>query len=190
MYKEIKEHYKRLECLECGTKYEYTDKNHPCRVCRIKANEFKRAMQSVEIKLTTIYPILASRLNSAKNRCTTHKDYAGRGIKVCKEWATNTNSFIEWALKGGYYNVTNLEIDREDNNGDYEPTNVRFVPKRVNMSNRRQYKVKGSIRKESDKWRVRVANKELGRFYSYDVAKQVLDKEVKRVNAERGRELY
>ena len=36
--------------------------------------------------------------------------------------------------------IKGLEIDRIDNNGHYEPRNIRFVPHGLNMSNTRRRK--------------------------------------------------
>lgn len=59
----------------------------------------------------------------------------GRGISVCKEWSQSVKDFIEWANSNGY--AKGLQIDRIDNNGDYTPTNCRFVTRKVNCNNRR-----------------------------------------------------
>jgi hypothetical protein len=62
--------------------------------------------------------------------------YGGRGIKICDEWNSKHgfDNFMEWALTHGY--SQNLEIDRINNNGNYEPSNCRFVTHAENMKNR------------------------------------------------------
>jgi hypothetical protein len=62
------------------------------------------------------------------------KRYHDRGITVCQEWMESTEAFMSWAMSHGY--EPGLEIDRRDNNGNYEPENCRFVTPLVNMSNR------------------------------------------------------
>lgn len=59
--------------------------------------------------------------------------YKARNIKVCDEWK-DYFTFKEWALKNGYQD--NLQIDRIDNNGNYEPNNCRFVTNIENANNR------------------------------------------------------
>ena len=62
------------------------------------------------------------------------KDYGGRGISVCKQWLQFEN-FRDWALKTGYQD--DLEIDRINNDGNYEPNNCRWATRSQNQSNRR-----------------------------------------------------
>ena len=66
-----------------------------------------------------------------------YKDYGGRGITVCEEWHS-PNNFIEWAESHGWED--GLQLDREDNNGNYTPLNCRFVTPKNNSRNRRNTK--------------------------------------------------
>jgi hypothetical protein len=65
----------------------------------------------------------------------TYLYYGGRGIKVCGSWRYSFVRFRKWAVSNGY--EPDLSLDRIDNNGNYEPTNCRWVPKRQQMWNRR-----------------------------------------------------
>lgn len=74
-----------------------------------------------------------------KQRCnnptnTRYKNYGGRGIKVCEEWANNFISFKNWAIKNNYND--NLTIDRIDVNGNYEPSNCRWISNKTQQNNR------------------------------------------------------
>jgi hypothetical protein len=74
-----------------------------------------------------------------KKRClnpTNHnyKDYGMRGITVCEEWLQFI-PFRDWALANGYNK--GLQIDRKDVNGNYEPSNCRFVTCTANNQNKR-----------------------------------------------------
>lgn len=64
-----------------------------------------------------------------------YKNYGGRGIKMCKEWINTPQSFYEWAINNGYKD--GLSIDRINVNGNYEPSNCRWVTKEVQDNNRR-----------------------------------------------------
>ena len=75
-----------------------------------------------------------------KQRCSpscskTHYDrYYGRGIRVCPEWEHDFDAFAEWALSNGYND--SLSIDRLDNDGNYEPTNCRWVTEETQANNK------------------------------------------------------
>lgn len=63
-------------------------------------------------------------------------NYGKRGITVYEEWKPNPTKFIKWAESNGY--AKGLQIDRENNDGNYCPTNCRFVSPSVNNCNRRK----------------------------------------------------
>lgn len=74
-----------------------------------------------------------------KNRCYDpkhkgYKYYGGRGIIVCDDWKNNPKSFIEWCEINGWRE--DLQIDRINNNGNYEPSNCRIVTPYQNLMNR------------------------------------------------------
>lgn len=68
---------------------------------------------------------------------TYYHNYGGRGISVCDEWS-DFKVFYDWAMSSGW--SRGLEIDRADVNGDYCPSNCRFVTKQENSQNRRRTK--------------------------------------------------
>jgi len=62
--------------------------------------------------------------------------YGERGISVCDEWR-NASIFIEWALANGYSD--SLTLDRINNDGNYEPSNCRWVDMKTQAINRRKW---------------------------------------------------
>lgn len=60
--------------------------------------------------------------------------YKNRGIKICKSWLNSFVAFKNWALKNGW--KPRLQIDRINNNGNYKPSNCRFVTNVINVNNR------------------------------------------------------
>lgn len=76
---------------------------------------------------------------SIKARCYNENfkgfhNYGGKGVIMCNEWLTDFNAFYEWGIENGWQK--GLDIDRIDNNGDYEPGNCRFVDRKTNCRNK------------------------------------------------------
>lgn len=67
-----------------------------------------------------------------------YKRYGGRGITICDEW-NDYNTFRDWALSNGYSD--NLSIDRIDVNGNYEPSNCRWVDGIIQANNVRNNRI-------------------------------------------------
>ena len=75
-----------------------------------------------------------------KQRCyNPHKDnyylYGGRGIKVCDAWKNDFKTFYDWAYSNGY--TDKMTIDRINVNGNYEPSNCRWITMYEQQSNKR-----------------------------------------------------
>ena len=66
-----------------------------------------------------------------KERCLkeyspAYKWYGGRGITICQEWLDDFYNFYNWAIANGY--KENLSIDRINVDGNYEPSNCKWIP--------------------------------------------------------------
>jgi len=113
-----------------------------------------------------------------KKRCYYEKhnqyhNYGGRGITVCDRWLESFENFYADVIEGY---EKGLQLDRRDNNGNYEPSNCRWVTKQQNDFNRRSRpnsssKYKGvSWRTDKSVWVAQIykdGNHEfLGHFYN------------------------
>ena len=63
-----------------------------------------------------------------------YKNYGARGISICHEWRS-FKAFHEWAIANGYSD--GLQLDRIDNEGNYCPSNCRWVTRTENARNTR-----------------------------------------------------
>lgn len=90
---------------------------------------------------TRLYGVWRSMKDRCLNpRCHAYKDYGGRGISICEEWKNDFVAFQKWATESGYNNAAQrgeCTLDRINNDGNYEPTNCRWVDMRVQSNNRR-----------------------------------------------------
>lgn len=71
---------------------------------------------------------------STNPKAAHYHNYGARGIQVCAEWR-DFKKFHQWAITSGW--AEGLELDRKDNNGNYEPDNCRWVTHSVNNLNKR-----------------------------------------------------
>lgn len=84
-------------------------------------------------RLYRCYKSMLYRCNDSN--CKDYIYYGKRGITVCDSWNESFNSFKDWALTNGYSD--SLTLDRIDVDGDYEPSNCRWVGWETQVINRR-----------------------------------------------------
>ncbi len=103
--------------------------------CYMRENNGRLSLKhgGYKTKLYHVWVQMRSRCRSPKDK--NYPYYGGRGISVCDEWQ-DFRSFQEWALSNGYRE--GLTIDRIDNDGDYKPTNCRWVTMAVQAKNKRK----------------------------------------------------
>lgn len=63
------------------------------------------------------------------------KQYGGRGISVCSLWRDSPEAFHAWSKANGY--SCKLTLDRINVNGNYEPTNCRWITIQEQQDNKR-----------------------------------------------------
>lgn len=147
----------RWNCLcSCGNEVKvaaWNLKNGHTRSCGCLQREATSAASSKHKEVGThLYTIWAD----MKARCTNPKStsfplYGARGVTVCVEWRDYL-AFRTWAMRNGYEET--LSLDRIDPNGNYEPSNCRWITVSEQHLNKRNtfYLEIDGIRKPAKTW--------------------------------------
>lgn len=149
-------------------------------------NEFKTMVESVKSKRTRSCGCIHKKIllnmitshglsrhplyivmSNMKARTTNKKsedyiNYGARGITICEEWLNDFKAFYDWAMENGY--KKGLTIDRINNDGNYEPSNCRWVYRDIQNRNKRKifkHNTSGykGVCREDSKWRATIGAK-------------------------------
>lgn len=110
--------------------------------CAMKQVESRTKHGLSNERLYKVWRSIVSRCTNPRNG--RYKDYGERGITICEQWRNSYESFRKWALTAGYDSNAKRNvctIDRIDNDGDYEPSNCRWVDMKTQCANRRNTKL-------------------------------------------------
>ena len=113
-------------------------KNHPQenRIYRLTYNRNYR--KTVKGHLVLTFHKMQERCN--RQDCHNYKWYGGRGIQ-CK--FKSSQEFVNYVVNNLQVDPRGVDVDRINNNGHYEPDNIRFITHKENLQNcrkRRSYK--------------------------------------------------
>jgi len=80
--------------------------------------------------------------NGIKNRCfntkvKSYSSYGGRGITIYPEWKDNFQAFYDYVSKLEHFGEEGYSLDRINNDGNYEPNNLRWADRQEQCRNRR-----------------------------------------------------
>lgn len=130
-----------LKCrCKCGTERILTasilklGKNNQCHLCNVTKHGYEGT------KTYNTWRCMLMRCTKKTNQ--NYKNYGGRGIKVCERWLKFENFLADMSEK-----PEGLQLDRTNNNGNYEPGNCEWVTPKQNSNNRRKRPIVWNLKK-------------------------------------------
>lgn len=129
---------KWLCVCDCGNFIEvlYDSLTGNCKSCGcLRKENTSKMFRNHGLRHTRLYNIWCD----MKARCYNKKvpkyqNYGERGVIVCDEWRNNFMVFYDRSMSNGY--KEDLTIDRINVNGNYEPSNCRWVNLKTQERNR------------------------------------------------------
>ena len=100
------------------------------RAEKTKERKFKHGLRNTPLYRT--WSNIKTRCYNPKN--DTYKYYGEKGVTMCSEWKKDFLNFYMWSLENGY--KEGLTIDRINSNGNYEPSNCRWVTATQQQNNK------------------------------------------------------
>lgn len=125
-------------CIVCG---EDLKKNTKSCGCLQKEKTAERS---------TIHGMSGTRIyriwKGIKSRCLNsntpnYNNYGGRGITVFSKWINDFQAFFDYVSKLPHFGKEGYTLDRINNDGNYEPENVRWATKKEQARNTRQNRI-------------------------------------------------
>ena len=117
-----------------------------CRLCSNESRSKKHVRHGNSISMKDTDPAgynCYTRWQSMKRRCykeydSHYKNYGARGIIVCDRWL---NSYENFLADMGLPPTKEHQIDRIGNDGNYEPSNCRWISRKENANNKTNNKL-------------------------------------------------
>lgn len=110
---------------------------HSCGCIRAEQNRTRRITHGKS--KDRIYQVWAKMIDRC--HCPSEKaypGYGGRGIKVYDEWRLHFTAFFDYVSALPNYDLPGYTLDRINNDGNYEPDNVRWATQKEQTRNTRR----------------------------------------------------
>ena len=123
--------YYNFKCI-CGNIVEKRGDTKTKTCCKPGCKYSSRKCNGKANKNNYLYRKWEGMISRCHNKShASHVTYFKRGIIVCDEWRHDFTKFEKWALDNG--SKKGLDIDRRDIDGNYEPSNCRFITRSENV---------------------------------------------------------
>jgi hypothetical protein len=114
----------------------------PEELRELEKAEHKRQLNDRRVKKYLARHPHYARYRGMLTRCYNTEDhgyphYGARGIRVCDEWLESIGAFEAWVATQHY--EKGMTLDRINVNGNYEPSNCRFVHNDIQQNNRQYH---------------------------------------------------
>ena len=100
------------------------------------ASELNKTHGMTDSKIHGTWANIKARCFNPNNR--SYKDYGGRGITVYEPWVHDFQAFYEYVSQLEHFGEYGYSLDRIDNNGNYEPCNLRWATRKEQNRNTRR----------------------------------------------------
>ena len=140
--------------------------------CLQKATAAIVMQETMTIHGYSKYPLFSTWL-SMKDRILNsenpeYKNYGGRGIGIFPPWQVDFQLFCDYVSALPNFERKKYSIDRVNNNGNYEPGNIRWTTRHIQNTNKRKREDNTSgyvgVSIFRNKWQSFIGGKHLGHF--------------------------
>ena len=103
-----------------------------------KKVSFKSSTCKRKTRKSKIYQVWANiKYRCLNPNCKAFSHYGGRGIKIYSAWIDDFQEFYNYVSKLDHFGENGYSLDRIDNNGNYEPNNLRWTDQKTQLRNTR-----------------------------------------------------
>lgn len=132
-----------LACKHCNRKSIFG-----VRTCKLEADPLIRTEKG-QTREYKNWAAIKYRCNNTNSK--PYQWYGARGIKMCEEWENDFHAYYNYVSALEHFGEKGRSLDRINNNGNYEPGNVRWATPAEQVHNKRNPKRKSRFANEEEK---------------------------------------